>query len=287
MTDAMAGDGWQWDASLYAGSAGYYVRGRVTYPPAVVDLLVDQLNLDGLGRLLDVGCGPGSLTLLLAEHFEQVVGVDADEQMLAEGERQAAAAGITNIQWVRGKAEQLSPELGRFRVATMAQSFHWMNRERVAGLLRQILSPDGAVVFVHATTHQGVDGTAALSHPRPPRQQIDDLIRQFLGERRRAGRGYRQMDVVSEQQRGQIEARIFRAAGFTGPKRLEVPGWVVNRSADEVVASVFSLSYAAPHLFGDRAGQFEQELRRVLTQVSPAGQFSEQMREIAVDLWRP
>ena len=81
---------------------------------------VDELNLDGRGRLLDVGCGPGSLILLLAAHFEQVVGVDADEQMLAEGERQAAAAGITNIEWVHGKGEELSPDLGHFRVATMA-----------------------------------------------------------------------------------------------------------------------------------------------------------------------
>lgn len=287
MTDAMTGGGWQWDPSLYAGSALYYVRGRVAYPSVLADLLVDELNLDGCGRLLDVGCGPGSLTLLLAAHFEQVVGMDADQQMLAEGERQAAAAGITNIEWVHGKGEELSPNLGHFRVATMAQSFHWMNRERVAGLLRQMLSEDGAVAYVHATTHQGVDGTAPLLHPRPPRQQIDALVTEFLGEERRAGRGYRQMDTVSEDERGQIEARIFRAAGFTGPTRLEVPGWVVNRSADEVVASVFSLSYAAPHLFGDRVGQFEQELRTVLTQVSPTGQFSEEMREIAVDLWRP
>ena len=45
------------------------------------------------------------------------------------------------------------------------------------------------------------------------------------------------------------------------------------------------MSYAAPHLFGDRVGQFEDELRTVLKQASPTGQFSEQVREIAVDLW--
>ena len=28
VTDAMTGRGWQWDPSLYAGSALYYVRGR-------------------------------------------------------------------------------------------------------------------------------------------------------------------------------------------------------------------------------------------------------------------
>ena len=68
--------------------------------------------------------------------------------------------------------------------------------------------------------------------------------------------------------------------------RLEVPGWVVDRDADEVVASVFSMSYAAPHLFGDRVGHFEQQLRSMLDQASPTGQFSEEMREVAVELWR-
>jgi SAM-dependent methyltransferase len=286
MTDPEAGTGWQWDPSLYAGSASYYVRGRVPYPAALVELLVAELGLDGRSRLLDVGCGPGSLTLLLAAHCERVVGVDADEQMLAEGERQAAAAGISNVEWVHTRAEELTLSLGPFDAATMAQSFHWMDRERVAGLLRQLLRENGALAFVHATTHQGVGGSAPLPHPRPPWQQIDALVNEFLGEKRRAGTGYRQVGTVSEDERGVIETGIFRAAGFTGPTRLDVPGWVVNRSEDQVVASVFSLSYAAPHLFGDNIRAFEHELRTLLRQLSPTGQFSEDMREIAVDLWR-
>lgn len=65
-----------------------------------------------------------------------------------------------------------------------------------------------------------------------------------------------------------------------------VPAWVVTRGTDQVVASVLSLSYAAPHLFGDRIGEFEHELRTLLIQVSPTGEFSEEMRDIAVDVWR-
>lgn len=151
----MSGGGWRWDPSLYAGSAAYYLRGRVPYPAALVDLLVDELDLDGRGRLLDLGCGPGSLSLPLAPHFEHVVAVDADEQMLAEGERQAQATGITNVAWVHARAEELSRSIGHFRLATLAQSFHWMDREGVARLLRELLEADGAIAFVHATTHQG------------------------------------------------------------------------------------------------------------------------------------
>ena len=182
---------WEWDPSLYTGCAPHYVRGRVAYPPALAELLVDQLDLDGRGRLLDVGCGPGSLTLLMAPYFEEAVGVDADEQMLAEGARQAVEVGVTNIEWVHSRGEDLSPQSGPFRVATMAQSFHWMDRERVAALLGQTLIAQGALAYVNAMTHRGVDGTVALLHPRPPWQQIDILVADFLGDGRRAGRGYR------------------------------------------------------------------------------------------------
>jgi len=83
------------------------------------------------------------------------------------------------------------------------------------------------------------------------------------------------------------EAEIYRAAGFRGPRRFEVPGQAVTRTADDVVAGVFSLSSAAPHLFGDRRAEFEAELRRLLHRASPAGTFTERLPEIAVDLWRP
>jgi hypothetical protein len=49
---------------------------------------------------------------------------------------------------------------------------------------------------------------------------------------------------------------------------------------------VFSLSSSTPYLFGDRRAKFESEARRLLREVSPAGMFSQQMREIAVDVWR-
>jgi len=59
---------WEWDETLYAGSAPHYVTGRMPYPPSLADAIRDELGLDGTGRLLDVGCGPGSLTLLLARY---------------------------------------------------------------------------------------------------------------------------------------------------------------------------------------------------------------------------
>ncbi len=218
--------------------------------------------------------------------FEHATGLDADSHMLAEAERQAAVAGIVNVDWVNLRAEDLPADLGPFRVAALAQSFHWMDRARVARLLHGALGADGDLVHLHATTHEGILSDVPLPQPRPPRREIDDLVKRFMGTRRRAGQGTLPEVSISEADRGRDEAEIYRAAGFNRPTRIEVPGPVVIRSADDIVASVFSLSSAAPHLFGDRGPVFEAELRELLAEVSPEGRFSEQMRETAIDLWR-
>ncbi|MFI5612655.1 class I SAM-dependent methyltransferase [Amycolatopsis sp. NPDC051903] len=269
--------GWEWDESLYAGSAEHYARGRVAYPPELADRLASLLRLDGSGRLLDVGCGPGSLTLLLAGHFAEAIGLDADQAMLDEARRLAVRVGMDTTRWVRRRAEDLPAGLGAFRLVTFAQSFHWLDRPRVAATVRTMLDPGGACAHVHATTHRGV--AAAGTHPRPPHGEIDELVRRYLGPVRRAGRG-----VLPEGTAGG-EAEIYRAAGFTGPDRLEIPGRPVERDIDELVAAVFSLSSSTPHLFGDRRDAFEADLRALLVNSSPSEKFAEQMCGIAVDVW--
>jgi 2-polyprenyl-3-methyl-5-hydroxy-6-metoxy-1,4-benzoquinol methylase len=88
--------GWQWDATLFKGSARYYERGRLPYPSGLAGALASALRLDGRGRLIDVGCGPGSIALRLAHLFEAVAGLDADPDTLVEAERRAQELGIVN-----------------------------------------------------------------------------------------------------------------------------------------------------------------------------------------------
>jgi SAM-dependent methyltransferase len=114
-------EGWSWDESLLAGAAGYYEQGRLPYAPGLADVFARSLALDGRGRLLDVGCGPGTVTLRLAPLFEAAVGLDPDAEMLARASR-AAEQGIGNASWVRERAEALPAGLGRFRAGTVLRS---------------------------------------------------------------------------------------------------------------------------------------------------------------------
>ena len=293
----------EWDETLYAGSAAYYATGRVPYPAELADAVAAKLSLDGSGRLLDCGCGPGSLTLLLAPRFSEAVGIDADPDMIAQARAEAARAGrskasprgddspstprrgassASSVRFQHMRAEAMPGGLGTFQLITFAQSFHWVDQPRVARTALGMLEPGGAFALVHATTHEGVADDDPLPSPRPPRSGITKLVASYLGPVRRAGRSV----IPGGPPSG--EDGVLRGAGFRGPDRIEVGGGAIaSRTEDEVVASVFSLSSAAPHLFGDRLDAFEQELRGLLRQVSPSGRFSERMRGIAVDVWRP
>ena len=273
-------EGWDWDETLYLGSAPYYVRGRPPYAPSLADELAERLALDGHGRLLDIGCGPGVLSLALARFVGEAVGIDPDPGMLAEADRRAAEAGVENVRWVRARGEDLPADLGRFRLVTFGQSFHWMDRARVAASVFDMLHPGGA--FVHVSDAKGPrDGSGDLPHPEPPYEAIRDLVRRWLGPVPRAGRG-----VLRHGTPGGEEA-ILAAAGFAGPDRLVLPTVDLRvLGEDDVVAWVWSLSSSAPHLFGDRRDEFEADLRRVLRAASPTNTFAERPPATEVRIWR-
>ena len=294
-------EGWEWDDTLFLGSAPYYRRGRLPYAPGLVDALAEALTLDGRGRLIDVGCGPGTLALSLAHLFREAVGVDPDRGMLAEAERQAAATGLAGrTRWLRARAEELPADLGSFTVATFGNSFHWMDRDTVAATVKGMLPSGGAFVQVSdlktadlktadpktadpKTADPNVEPRSeqGFRWPGVPHPAIAELTGRYLGAERRAGRGVLRHGTPGD------EAAVLARAGFAGPQRLVVPGGqLLERAADDVVAWVFSLSFSAPHLFGERRAAFEADLRRLLREVSPTDRFSERLPSTEAFVWR-
>jgi SAM-dependent methyltransferase len=239
-----------------------------------------RFGLDGRRRLLDVGCGPGIVALELASQFEEIVGLDADPDMIAEAEREARRRRVGNARWVTLRAEVLPAALGRFRVATLAQSFHWMDRERVAWTIRTMLEPIGALVHVNAFTRRGIDASTPTLYPQPPWEEVTELVRRYLGSETRAGQGRRDALFSDEDD-------IF-GSSFVGPEIEKVPdGRILTRTADQVVAAVYSVSSSAPHLFGDRLDAFESDLRQVLMEASPDGMFCQPTGDTELRIWRP
>lgn len=83
---------WDSRAADYARSQG--ARGdRSSY----VDDFLGRLDLNGVNSVLDIGCGPGTLALPLAQRVAEVTALDYSPRMLEALQSQAAAAGLDNI----------------------------------------------------------------------------------------------------------------------------------------------------------------------------------------------
>src|ERR1700686_2124669 len=133
-----------YNPTLYKGSAPFYLRGRPPYSLALRSTMAAECGLDGTGRLLDVGCGPGVLAVELAPLFQETIGLDPDADMLAEAAGHAGRARVANVGWVQGLAEEIPAlDLGVFRLVTFGQSFHRTDRERVAEAVYDPLDPAG------------------------------------------------------------------------------------------------------------------------------------------------
>lgn len=141
-----------YDPTLYSGAASHYRPGRPAYAPGLEPTLSRELGLDGTGRLLDVGCGPGILAVRLAPGFDEVVALDPDPDMLTEARRAAADRGVGNIRWVQALAEDLPAAApGPYRLVTFGQSFHWTDERRVAEIVYDLLEPGGTMALVDHT----------------------------------------------------------------------------------------------------------------------------------------
>ena len=259
----------RYDPTIYDGAAVHYRSGRPAYSPGLEGLLAEELGLDGSGRLLDVGCGPGILTVRLARLFGEAVGLDPDPEMIAEGRRAAEDRGTANITWVQAMAEDLPGAApGPYRVVTFGSSFWWTDAARVAEAAYDMLEPDGALVLV---LHKGGTGVVPPSPGPPPipHAEIEALVDKYLGSSRRAGQG----TAPPVQTRSDGEDAIARTR-FGGPRVIFAPGIPdLVRDTESVLSGYFSMSWSAPHLFGDRVEAFATEVRGVLRARSPEGVF--------------
>jgi SAM-dependent methyltransferase len=97
------------DEDLYAHVASFYDALMYSIPYADwVDYVERLWRIHSVTprRVLDLACGTGTVSILLAKRGYQVVGVDRSEPMLAEARRKAAAAGV-DIQFYCQNAAEL------------------------------------------------------------------------------------------------------------------------------------------------------------------------------------
>lgn len=150
--------------------------------------------------LLDVGAGPGTITVDLARRLApgRVVGVDASADVVAQAQAHAAAEGVTNVTFATADAYRLDAADGSFDIVHTHQLLQHLARP-VDALreFRRVAGPNGLVAA------REVDYAGIIIHPHIP--ALDDWLDLLLRMGRTNG---------GEPSAGRRLKAWARAAGF-------------------------------------------------------------------------
>lgn len=123
---------------------------------AMLELYAERAGLSDGQRLLDLGCGWGSLSLFLAERFpaSRILGVSNSASQRAFILARAAERGLSNLEIMTCDINRLELPAGEFdRVLSVEMLEHVRNYQQVFALLRQALKADGEM-FLHVFAHR-------------------------------------------------------------------------------------------------------------------------------------
>jgi ubiquinone/menaquinone biosynthesis C-methylase UbiE len=236
-------------------------------------LIRETFRFDGRGRLLDLGCGTGALTIPLASMFAEVVAIDPSDEMRAEGERLAIAKGIANIAWRSGSSADLSAATGKFQLVTMGNSFHWMDGTRTLDALYPLVEDGGGLAIVANGFPFPEDAPIA-----PWRNKVAEIVLKYAQPSHFRGYG---MSVPLELRFAAIVQQSKFKLVRDWSERYE-EAWTI----DELIGNLYSTSYCSPAMIGANRESFERDLRAALLEVSPQGILTEPHETWAVLAWK-
>lgn len=113
----------------------------------IASRLIDTIEWKGNERVLDVGCGDGKITALLAQKLPEgsVVGIDISQSMIDFASHKYAEIEYPNLNFQKLDAAEITFE-NQFDVVTSFSALHWvMDQEKALKAIHQALNPGGAV----------------------------------------------------------------------------------------------------------------------------------------------
>lgn len=169
-------------AKSFLNAGEDYERFRPGFPDAAADAIVPHR----VRSALDLGAGTGKFTERLVERADHVVAVEPSEPMLA-----VLRAKLPSVEAILGSAERLPVGDGAVDVVTVAQAFHWFDREPACAEIRRVLVPGGVLGLLWNRADPGCTWDRACSrvaHPwlsdeMPVSSSAQDELTGFVAQR--------------------------------------------------------------------------------------------------------
>jgi ubiquinone/menaquinone biosynthesis C-methylase UbiE len=149
--------------------------------------LLEQAALQPAYRVLDVGCGTGTLAIRIKQEHPTitVIGVDPDPKALARAHRKAERAQVS-VHFERGFADALPYSDATFDRVFSSLMFHHLaknEKEQALREIRRVLRPGGRLEFLDLASPdphaQGVLSRVIHSHAQV-KDNVDQRIVQLM-----------------------------------------------------------------------------------------------------------
>lgn len=128
-----------------------YAKFRPRTPDVVINWIIEYLS-DKVKRsgskfdaAVDVGCGTGQCTVLLADYFNEVHGSDVAESQI---KRAIEDNKLSNVKYFVSPAEVIPLPDNSVDLITCAQCFHWFDFERFYAEVKRVLKPNGVLALI-------------------------------------------------------------------------------------------------------------------------------------------
>ncbi|XP_061537570.1 putative methyltransferase DDB_G0268948 [Phycodurus eques] len=142
---------------------GSYLQYRVT-PHELIAKIMDfmgPMKQNKFNLAVDVGCGNGKGTVLLAHFFNQVHGTDVSP---AQEELARATNPCQNVSYRQRPAEELPFESGQVDLVTAMTAAHWFDRQEFLKEADRLLKPNGCLALLSNTMDMELEYGDATSN---------------------------------------------------------------------------------------------------------------------------
>jgi ubiquinone/menaquinone biosynthesis C-methylase UbiE len=134
--------------TIFNALAEQYDAYRPHYPPEALLFLVTLGELDKSSDIADIGSGTGRIALELAKSVRLVYAIDTATVMLDQLQSSAEKEGLSNIHTIEAPGESTGLHTESLDFVTIAQAFHWMDKQAALKEANRILKPKKQLVLL-------------------------------------------------------------------------------------------------------------------------------------------